>query len=325
MSTITIKASTELSQRCANGLILPIPGILLELGWLIVEGDETTCALLQAPDRAYLRKSSRDFRGGHVGGRFERYRCRDRWCWSQSSACGLLMAAALGALGLLRNRGVSRNGTRRLGRVFLRRATKLMTARTSQILLIIFSAFVTGLVVFSRRVSLRDRELWRREVPVRRPSVVLSSSIDQSGNSITDADIKGRPYLVFFGYTHCPDVCPTTLFDVSEVLRALGKDADRAGALFVTVDPERDTPAVMKDYLSSFDPHLRGATGDRPSIDAVEKAYRVYAKKVPTNNGDYNMDHTALVYLMDKQGRFVAPFSLKRRPEEAAADLRRYM
>src|SRR5262249_35806813 len=122
-----------------------------------------------------------------------------------------------------------------------------------------------------------------------------------------------------------PDVCPTTLFDVSEVMRVLGKDADRTGALFVTVDPERDTPAVMKDYLSSFDPHLRGATGDRVAIDAVEKAYRVYAKKVEMENSDYTMDHPALVYLMDKQGRFVTPFSLKRRPEEAAADLRRHL
>jgi len=149
--------------------------------------------------------------------------------------------------------------------------------------------------------------------------------IDQNGKPITDADLKGRPFLVFFGYTHCPDVCPTTLFEVSEVMQALGKDADRTGALFITVDPERDTPAAMKDYLSSFDPHLRGATGDRAAIDAAEKAYRVYAKKVPTGNGDYSMDHTALVYLMDKQGRFVAPFSLKRRPEDAAADLRRYL
>ena len=198
-----------------------------------------------------------------------------------------------------------------------------MTARTSQILLII-SAFVTGLVVFSAVFLYATGNFG---------SAGTGSSaiggpfklIDQNGNAITDADIKGRPFLVFFGYTHCPDVCPTTLFDVSEVLRALGKDADRTGALFVTVDPERDTPAVMKDYLSSFDPHLRGATGDRTSIDAVEKAYRVYAKKVPTDNGEYSMDHTALVYLMDKQGRFVAPFNLTRRPEEAAADLKRYL
>ena len=128
--------------------------------------------------------------------------------------------------------------------------------------------------------------------------------------------MKGRPFLVFFGYTHCPDICPTTLFEMSEVMHALGKDADRIDALFITVDPERDTPAVMKDYLSSFDPHLRGATGDAKAIDAVEKDYRVYAKKVPTDNGDYSMDHTALVYLMDKQGRFVAPFKLDRKPEE---------
>jgi protein SCO1/2 len=149
--------------------------------------------------------------------------------------------------------------------------------------------------------------------------------IDENGKPITDQDMKGRPFLVFFGYRHCPDICPTTLFEMSEVMHALGTDADRIGALFVTVDPERDTPAVMKDYLSSFDPHLRGATGDPKAIDAVEKAYRVYAKKVPTDNGDYSMDHTALVYLMDKQGRFVAPFKLNRKPEDAAADLRRYL
>ena len=149
--------------------------------------------------------------------------------------------------------------------------------------------------------------------------------IDQAGQTVTDANLKGRPTVIFFGFTHCPDVCPTALFEMSEVLRAMGKDADRVNAWFVSVDPERDTTESMKDYLSSFDPHLRGATGDRASIDAVEKAYRVYAKKVPGDNGEYSMDHTALVYLMDKQGRFVAPFNLKRRPEEAAADLKRYL
>ena len=148
---------------------------------------------------------------------------------------------------------------------------------------------------------------------------------DQSGQPVTDQNLKGRPTLIFFGFTHCPDVCPTSLFEISEVLRAMGKDVDKVNAYFVSVDPERDTQAAMKDYLSSFDPHLRGATGDRAAIEAAAKAYRVYAKKIPTQNGDYSMDHTALVYLMDKQGRFVAPFSLKRKPEEAAADLRRYM
>jgi protein SCO1/2 len=147
---------------------------------------------------------------------------------------------------------------------------------------------------------------------------------DQDNKPISDTDLKGKPFLVFFGYTHCPDVCPTTLFEVSEVLRALGGDAEKTRALFITVDPERDTSTVLKDYLSSFDPRLRGVTGDVAQINAVEKSYRVYAKKVPTTSGDYTMDHTALVCLMDKQGRFIAPFNLKRSPSEAAADLRRY-
>lgn len=198
-----------------------------------------------------------------------------------------------------------------------------MTARTSQILLVL-SAFLTGLVVFTGVFLYATGNLGGSSAGASAIGGPFKL-IDQNGNPITDADIKGRPFLVFFGYTHCPDICPATLFEVSEVMHALGKDADRAGALFITVDPERDTPAVMKDYLSSFDPHLRGATGDRAAIDAAERAYRVYAKKVPTTNGDYSMDHTALVYLMDKQGRFVAPFSLKRRPEDAAADLRRYL
>jgi protein SCO1 len=148
---------------------------------------------------------------------------------------------------------------------------------------------------------------------------------DQNGKAVTEADMKGKPFLVFFGFTHCPDVCPTTLFDMSQLMKQLGPDADRTGALFITVDPERDTPQVMKDYLSNFDPHVRGLTGDRASIDAAIKAYRVYAKKVPLENGDYTMDHTALVYLMDKSGHFVAPFDVSRTPAAEAADLRRYL
>lgn len=148
---------------------------------------------------------------------------------------------------------------------------------------------------------------------------------DQNGKAVTDKSLKGKPTLIFFGYTHCPDVCPTSLFEISEVLRAMGKDADKVNAIFISVDPERDTPATMKDYLSSFDPHLQGLSGAPAETAKVISSYRVYAKKVPTKDGDYTMDHTALIYLMDREGRFVSPFNLKRTPEEAAADLKRYL
>jgi protein SCO1/2 len=196
-----------------------------------------------------------------------------------------------------------------------------MTPRSSRLALIL-SAFLLGLVVFFGVIFL----ITGRQYGTPTASAIGGSFslTDQSGKTVTDQDLKGKPFLVFFGFTHCPDVCPTTLFEVSELLRALGSDADKTQALFITVDPERDTPQVLKDYLSSFDPHLRALTGDVAQITAVEKAYRVYAKKVPGKDGEYSMDHTALVYLMDKQGRFVAPFNLKRSPKDSAADLRRY-
>jgi protein SCO1/2 len=148
---------------------------------------------------------------------------------------------------------------------------------------------------------------------------------DQSGQTVTEKEMQGRPTLIFFGFTHCPDVCPTSLFEMSEVLRAMGQDADRVNAYFISVDPERDTADAMKDYLSSFDPHLRGLTGPPEDLAKVISEYRVYAKKVPLKDGDYTMDHTALVYLMDREGKFVAPFNLKRTPDEAAADLKHYL
>lgn len=146
--------------------------------------------------------------------------------------------------------------------------------------------------------------------------------VNQDGKAVTQADFAGHPFLVFFGYTHCPDVCPTTLSDVSRMLDVLGKSRAVA-ALFITVDPARDTPAVLKDYLSSFDPRITGLTGDPAAIAAAEKAYLVYAKKVPTTGGDYSMDHTAIVYLMDKTGRFVNALNLDQSPEAAADEFKR--
>jgi protein SCO1/2 len=145
-----------------------------------------------------------------------------------------------------------------------------------------------------------------------------------NGREVTDANFKGEPFLVFFGYTHCPDTCPTVLFQISQILKATNDDK-RIKVLFITVDPERDTAAAMKNYLSSFDPGIVGLTGTRQEIDAVEKAYRVYAKKEPGHGSDYAMDHTAVVYLMDKQGHFVSAFNLDRTPQVAAKDLDTYL
>lgn len=198
-----------------------------------------------------------------------------------------------------------------------------MTARNARVLLVL-TAFIAGLVLFMGAAFLVSG---RTGVSAPGPSAIGGpfKLTDQDGKTVTDQSLKGKPYLVFFGFTHCPDICPTTLFEVSELLGKLGPDADRVGALFVTVDPERDTPAKLKDYLGSFDPRLRGLTGDEAAVTAMTKAYRVYSKKVPLEGNDYTMDHTALVYLMDKQGRFVRPFPLKGPPEEAAAELKKYL
>ncbi len=199
-----------------------------------------------------------------------------------------------------------------------------MSAKASRAMLVL-AAFLTGLFLFFGAILFVTG---RAVSPIGQAVAAVGGPFhleDQNGKPVSDQDMKGHPFLVFFGFTRCPDICPTTLFEMSQVMKALGPDADRTGALFITVDPERDTPSVLKDYLSNFDPHLRGLTGDRAAIDAAIKEYRVYAKKVPLDNGDYTMDHTAVVYLMDKDGHFVAPFNLSRTPEAEAADLRRYM
>ena len=196
-----------------------------------------------------------------------------------------------------------------------------ISARATRLILIL-SAFVAGLVLCLAVILLFSG---RGASPIATAAIGGPFElVDQDGKTVTDRDLKGKPTLVFFGFANCPDVCPTTLFEMSEILRALGPDADKANALFVTVDPERDTPSVMKDYLSSFDPHLRGLTGDPAAVTAMTKAYRVYVKKVPQGDS-YTVDHTAIVYLMGKDGRFVAPFNIKRGTAEAAADLRKYL
>ena len=133
--------------------------------------------------------------------------------------------------------------------------------------------------------------------------------------------MRARTHLVFFGFTHCPDVCPTTLQQIGDVLQALGPKGRDTRALFIAVDPERDTPAALKTYLASFDPRIVGLTGSPEEVNAAVKAYRAYVRKVPTKDGDYTMEHTALVYVMNGQNRFLNALNLARPPEEAAAEL----
>ena len=143
------------------------------------------------------------------------------------------------------------------------------------------------------------------------------------GKSVSDADLRGQPVVMFFGYTHCPDVCPTTLFEVSEIFRKLGEDAKVRG-VFVSVDPERDTPEILKDYLGSFDKRIIGLSGDRAALEPMLKAYRVYARKNPAASGEYSMDHSAIVYLMDKQMRFIGPLNIEDN-DVALKELKKWM
>ena len=146
----------------------------------------------------------------------------------------------------------------------------------------------------------------------------------QDGRTVTEKDVAGEPFLVFFGYTHCPDVCPATLTEMSSVFQELGPNA-KIKALFITVDPARDTPAVMKEYMSSFDPRIIGLTGTPEQMKTVEHEYKAYSKQVPDDKGGaYTMDHTAITYLMDKSGNFVNAFNLDQPAKDAAAELRKY-
>lgn len=154
---------------------------------------------------------------------------------------------------------------------------------------------------------------------------VLSSAIggpfhlvNQNGKPFSDADLKGKWDLVFFGYTHCPDICPTTLNELSLALDKLGKkEAGEVKVVFISVDPERDTPAVLKSYVESFDAPIIALTGTDAEVKQAAKDYHVYYAKHVRPDGGYDMDHSAFVYVMDPKGRFTATIT----PDEAAEDI----
>lgn len=147
--------------------------------------------------------------------------------------------------------------------------------------------------------------------------------IDGKNQAVSERDVIGRPSLMFFGFTYCPDVCPTTLASLTALLGRMGSDGDRLGVFFVTVDPERDTPDELGKYLSSFDRRIHGLTGAPDQIGALARSLGVYYAKVETGNGSYTMDHTASVFLLDAQGRFVGTIAHGEDADMALAKLRR--
>lgn len=146
--------------------------------------------------------------------------------------------------------------------------------------------------------------------------------VDQDGRQRSDADFHGRYVLLYFGYTFCPDVCPTTLAMMANALAKLGAEQDGIVPVFVTVDPERDTPAVLKAYLANFGPRFVGLTGKPGQIAAVAHAYRVYYAKHPLPGGGYSVDHSSVIYLLDPKGRFVKFYDDGVSAAALAADLK---
>ena len=150
--------------------------------------------------------------------------------------------------------------------------------------------------------------------------------VDQNGTAVTDQTFKGKLMLIYFGFTFCPDACPTALGVMSAAMDKLDVAADRVAPIFITVDPDRDTQAVMKEYVSSFHPAMVGLTGTPEQIAKVAKAYRVfYQKAAGSTPGEYLMDHTLLIYLMDGDGQYLTHFGPDATPEQIADEIRKHL
>jgi protein SCO1 len=165
-----------------------------------------------------------------------------------------------------------------------------------------------------------------RQLPIAEgPFGVPFTLVAQDGQTITEQALRGKPTALFFGFTHCPEVCPTTLFELNGWMEKVDPDGSKLQAYFITVDPERDTPELMNQYVSNVSRRIKGVSGSPERIADVIKGFRVYAKKVPVDeakpDGDYTMDHTASVFLLDSQGRFSGTIAYGENPETAVTKL----
>src|SRR6476660_3659585 len=198
--------------------------------------------------------------------------------------------------------------------------------RSLRLALYIFAGFWFGaLAAFTLFPA--ARELLLPSINVRSAGQALVGGpftlIDHTGKRVTDQDFRGKFLLVFFGFTNCPDVCPTALQVMAAALDKLGPNAARITPVLISVDPAHDTPAVLATYVASFHPRLVGLTGSQAEIDAVAKAYRVYVKKVPDpkSTAGYTMDHSSIIYVMGPDGSYRAHFTHATSPDVMAERL----
>ncbi|MET0576879.1 MAG: SCO family protein [Mesorhizobium sp.] len=164
---------------------------------------------------------------------------------------------------------------------------------------------------------------WYRTMNGGEPYGAAFSLVDQKGAEITEAAFRDQPTAVFFGFTHCPEICPTTLLELDELLKKLGDEGKNIKVYFVTVDPERDTPEVLDAYVSNVSDRITGITGSPEKIAAMTKSFGIYSKKVPLDGGDYTMDHTASVLLLSNGGDFAGTIAYEENPDTALAKLKR--
>lgn len=182
-------------------------------------------------------------------------------------------------------------------------------------------AMVGAAAAFGAALFMQQREGNVTLLPEIRPGQPFVL-VDQNNAPITEAAMAGKPFVLFFGFTHCPEVCPTTLYELAGWFETLGDEAKDVGGFFVSVDPERDTPDVLKDYLASF-PRITGITGKAAEIEKLTSAWKIYAKKVPLDGGGYTMDHTASIFLVKPDGSLMGTIGYGESPDTALAKLKR--
>lgn len=193
------------------------------------------------------------------------------------------------------------------------------------VIVLVAAALSAGLYFFSPEFN-------RSRLPEERSSgeVAIGGSFtltDQNGNRVSDTQFRGKYMLVFFGFTSCPSICPVGMATLTQAMEQLGDNASKLQPIFITVDPETDTPAQMKKYLANFHPSIIGLTGTLEEIEAAQSAYKVYASKLADKDmtGGYNVDHSGYVYLMGKDGKYLQHFTYDAEPKKLVKDIREAM